>query len=444
MAHDQPSQADGEPQDAPGPPIALDDFASSEIPDLESSWVPTSHQPLAPSKEEQIQEVAEQPQTVAEQPQEVAEPPIAHHCAMCTYPACVKPVGAALDEPVHDASVSLDLNIGRSKTPTDHILQEHASPAVLQDFIHPEYNGPDLFARLSPEIREMIFALVYAHADIFAGVQGSCTCGDEEYNGPHEVSRTESPVLVRKIPGTVKGSRGTRSWGGHYSRPYEVHDLDEWNEEVEVEAQVLSPINSLLFVNKQTYLEALPQLYLNTTFFFDDWRDAHKFAATVGHANLGLIRAVEVFSDRDRLTYSTSKLTSFIVARMPNIEHLTVSFWNENTINLETDEWDGTSYRCSELERALLQFVSLKRLRKVDVKIIWEITYNTWGCADNTTTKKAVEEMILTGDRGILDRAKEAELRGLGDFAGDILESISETVDRSGLSKEWWLKRLAL
>ena len=438
MAHDQPSQADGEPQDAPDPPIALDDFASSEIPDLESSWVDSgdgnAHQLTALSEENQLQDIA--------------QPPVAHHhCAACTDPACEGAGSTAAEVGSHDTSVGLDFHTVRNKTPTELVLQEHASAATLQDVPSSEPIGPDLFQRLSPEIRDMIFALVYAGSNLFAGVQGSCTRDFGGRLAEHKETRTESAVLVRAIPGTVKGTRGTRGRSGHYLRPFKPdHNYLYETEQLEPEAPVLSSVNGLLFVNKQTYLEALPHLYRNTTFFFEDWKDTQNFATTIGHDSLRLIRAVEVFFDQGRDDTTDIRWFNYIVAYMPNIEHLTISFWSFGPISLESDEWDGSAKRCDEFEKALLQFARLKFVRQIDVKILEESgEADEYEVADHLQeTKKAVEEMIRTGDRGILDRAREAELRGLGDFAEDILESISETVDRSGLSKEWWLKRLAL
>jgi hypothetical protein len=294
----------------------------------------------------------------------------------------------------------------------------------------------------------MIFELVYADANLFAGVQGSCTCHCPGKVCPHGARRTELPVLVRMIPGSAKGTRGTRSRNVHYLKPYEPCEGDDWVDELGVEAHVLSPINSLLFVNKQAYLETLPHLYLNTTFFFDYWQDAHKFAATVGHANLRLVRSVEMFSDHHRLDYSDIKLSSFIVAHMPNIEHLTVSFWEEH-IRLEADEDYYTSSRCDKLETALLQFASLKHLRQIQVNVLSEVGRRSWACEKgfSTVTEKAVEDMIRTGDRGVLDRAREGVLRQEGrDIVLQAFDELLETniIDDSGLSGEWWMKRLGL
>jgi hypothetical protein len=185
MAHDQPSQADGEPQDAPDPPIALDDFASSEIPDLESSWVDSgdgnAHQLTALSEENQLQDIA--------------QPPVAHHhCAACTDPACEGAGSTAAEVGSHDTSVGIDFHTVRNKTPTELVLQEHASAATLQDVPSSEPIGPDLFQRLSPEIRDMIFALVYAGSNLFAGVQGSCTRDFGGRLAEHKETRTESAV----------------------------------------------------------------------------------------------------------------------------------------------------------------------------------------------------------------------------------------------------------
>jgi hypothetical protein len=148
MASNQPSEANGDPQEAPDPANALN--ASSGVPELEDSWVPTSHQPVVPIKEEeplqkvteQPQKVTEQPHEVMEQPQEDTEPQVAHHCAMCTYPACVEPVDTAPDEPAHDTSVSLDLNTGRSKTPTDQHLTGTRQPSCTSGFHLPGLPWP--------------------------------------------------------------------------------------------------------------------------------------------------------------------------------------------------------------------------------------------------------------------------------------------------------------
>lgn len=291
----------------------------------------------------------------------------------------------------------------------------------------------------------MIFELVYADSDIFAGFQRSCTCTDAGRLAKHVVARTETPVLVRTIPGSVKGTRGARNLNGHVMHPYKPASVQEWDEELEVETQVLSPVNSLLFVNKQTYLEALPHLYLNTTFFFDDWQDAQMFATTVGPKCLSLIRAVEMFSDYGRLDSSDSKLSSFIVACMPNIEHLTVSFWDEHAIRLESDDQEGSGEQCDILELALLRFASLKHVRQIDVNMVWELHNNAYGCAPHVVTREAVKKMIRTGDRGVSDRARVHFLRNQShDFAVDTVDRFPEMVRHSGLSRKWWLEKLAM
>ena len=389
---------------------------------------------------------------------EVAEPPAAHHCATLTDAACVEPVDTASDETAHGTSVSLDVHTSRSKTPTDHLSKEHSGPAALPDVTSPEYHGPDLFARLSPEIREMIYELVYADANIFAGVQGFCSCSLEGHDGPHKVYRTESAVLLRCVPGSVKGTRGTRLRHRCYLNPCdpEISGLSYGPTELEAESTVLSPANSLLFVNKQTYLEALPHLYRNTTFFFDDSDDTDKFVEIVGNHCLKHIGAIEVFMDEYRDGLSDDDFFSFIVASMPNIEHLTVSFWYDHGIRLETDYENGSASRCDELEKALLRFSSLKRLRQIDVKILID-DMNYWGFAGHVETEEAAEEMIRTGDQRVLDRARVAILREKGrnirvsDFeyyappgegGHTDLSGLSGVISHSGLSEEWWLKKL--
>jgi hypothetical protein len=287
----------------------------------------------------------------------------------------------------------------------------------------------------------MIYELVYADANIVAATQGFCTCGDKSVE--HKMYRTESPVLIKGVPGAIKGSRGTRRRRDHFLTPAVVSYDTEY--ELEVGTQVMSPINSLLFVNKQTYLEALPHLYRNTVFFFDDWEDTKKFVKTVGRDCLKLIRAIEVFQD-----YSwqrpESEFFGFIVASMPNIEDLTISFWDDSGIQLESDYDDCTASRCDGLEKALLEFTALKLVHRIDVKMLMDEDDVVWLVADHLDeTTKPVEEMIRTGDQGVLDRAREVILRNQqNDFAVYTVDQHPELIRDSGFSREWWLEKLGM
>ena len=439
IARTPPSgQAYREPSEAPVPPIALNRMASAEIPGLEQVWADSD----APAH--RLQALGEEGQL-----HEVAGPPVAHHCATLTDVACVEPVDAASDETARDTSVSLDVHTARSKTSTDHISKERSGPAALPDVTSPEYHGPDLFARLSPEIRDMIFKLVYADSNLFAGVQGVSTRDNSGRFSKLAHNRTASPRLIRAIPGTQIGLRGTRSYNGLYYDPYRPYQrpyerpIEEW--ECEPEAQVLSPVNSLLFVNKQSYLEALPHMYGNTTFFFDDWKDAQKFTTTVGRAGLRLIRAVEVYSDPVRDDSTDGRLFNLIIAYMPNVEHLTISFWNEELIRLESEDYEECSaVRCDNFEKSLLRFAPLKSTCQLDVTIMCEMEANEYGIADqHGGTAKAVEEMIRTGDQRALDRAREVILRNQSlCFAVTTVDQNPEMVSRSGFSRQWWLEKL--
>jgi hypothetical protein len=211
MAHDQPSQADGEPQDAPGPPIALDDFASSEIPDLESSWVDSgdgnAHQLTALSEENQLQDIA--------------QPPVAHHhCAACTDPACEGAGSTAAEVGSHDTSVGLDFHTVRNKTPTELVLQEHASAATLRDVPSSEPIGPNLFQRLSPEIRDTIFELVYADSNIVVATQGAFPCAPKESASDRKRQREPCAEVRTRRPVLLKGTRGRRARDGCYIDPF--------------------------------------------------------------------------------------------------------------------------------------------------------------------------------------------------------------------------------
>jgi hypothetical protein len=425
MAHRQLRQADGEPQEAPGPPIALNRMASAEIAGLEPVWADPNvhaHQLEALSEEDQLQEVN--------------EPPVPHHCATCTDPACMGPVSAAPDLQAHDTSVRIDAHTARSKTPTDRISQEHAGPAAPPDVTCPEHQGPDLFAKLSPEIREMIFKLVYADTEIIAATQGFCACSTEEHDEPHQKGRHASPVLLRGW----WGPRGTRKYQGHYIQE-EAGD----EQYCDGEAEVLPPINSLLFVNKQTYLEALPHLCRVTTFFFDDTADTQKFVTTVGPHFLKLIRTVEVFADDDE---GYSGLFACIVSSMPNIERLTIGFWEDFYIKLQCrDGYDDYGHewavRHDDFEKALLQFGALENVRCLDVEPLSTMS-ETWSIEhDSYHTRRAVERMIETGDQRVLNRHRRSILKREGrDFAEEIVSEYSDMVNRSGFTREWWLKRL--
>jgi hypothetical protein len=417
MAHRQLRQANGEPQEARGPPIALNRMASAEIAGLEPIWADPdayANQLEALSEEDQLQEVT--------------EPPVAHHCATCTDPACVGPVSAAQDLQAHDTSVSIDAHTARSKTPTDCVSQEHAGTAALPDVTSPEHQGPDLFAKLSPEIREMIFKLVYAGTQIIAATQGFCTCNTEGHNGPRQEGRR--PVLLRGS----WGPRGTRKYHDHYL-PEEPGD--------EIYDEVQLPINSLLFVNKQTCLEALPHLCRITTFFFDDRAETQKFVTTVGPHFLKLIRTVEVFADDDE---GYSGLFACIVSSMPNIERLKIGFWENNYIKLENRhmctgyDW---SVRYDDFEKELLQFGALKNVRDLEVELLTTVG-DTWSVSDECYyTCRAVERMIETGDQRVLNRHRRSILKREGrDFAEEMVSEYSDMVNRSGFTRDWWLKRL--
>jgi hypothetical protein len=438
-----------EPQEAPGPPIALNRMASAEIAGLEPSWV----DPDAPAP--QLEALSEEGQL-----QEATQAPVVHHCATCTDPACVGPISAAPDVQAHDTNVGLHIHTARSKATTDRILQENTSSATLPDVAPPELASPDLFQLLSPEIRDMIFELVYADSYIVAATQGFCTCspGNDDVDF-HGQGRTESLVLL-------KGSRGKRCKEGCYLEPYDetegVSDVAS-----EVEWCGMSPISSLLLVNKQTYLETIPHLYRSATFFFDDWEDTEKFARTVGPHCLEHILTVAVFADDepccgDGLPYRLpdkgtewkyTTLFRAIVTHMPNIEHLKIGFWQDSHISLESDTsnngWAPTR-RCDQFEKALLQFSALKHMRWVDVELLWVSSnhgVDGWDHEDdNLVTQRGVAKMIRTGDQGALDRVREAELRqeGWRDLTANIVDSISEAVDSSGLSRKWWLKKLSM
>ena len=418
-----------EPQEAPGPPIALNRMASAEIAGLEPSWV----DPDAPAA--QLEALSEEGQL-----QEATQAPVVHHFATCTDPACVGPISAAPDVQAHDTNVGLHFHTARSKATTDRISQERASPAALP-------HGLDLFQRLSPELRDMIFELVYVNSHVVAAVQGFCTCGpiwDEESDKSHAEGRTDSPILRR-------ATRGTRSHWGCYIEP------EEWTE-LTVDGQALSPINSLLFVNKQTYLEALPHLYRNVAFFFDDWRDTHKFITTVAHDSLKYIRTVEVFSDTalysdaagdmwppyKRLDSESdySRLFGCIVASMPNIERLEIGFWWGHFIKIKS--YIGGALRCQRFELALLQFAALKRLRQIDVEVLEPLMSDPPGMPDvyhvneeSEETAEAVKMKIKSGDRRALDRAREASLRKEGYDLKNFGKIPGANIN-SGFSYEWW------
>jgi hypothetical protein len=215
------------------------------------------------------------------------------------------------------------------------------------------------------------------------------------------VYRAKPPVLLRGAPGSVEGSCGTRIRDGCYLKPCDPFYSGGCYSQFQlgVESPFLSPVNSLLFVNKQTYIEALPHVYRNTTFFFDDSDGTEEFVETVGNHCLKHIGAIEVFTDEWHGRVSDDDFFSFIVAS------------------------DGF-----------------------------------WGLANHTRIEEAVEEMIRTGDQRALDRARVAILKqgghdiAVSDFETyglpgqngfeDGISGLSDVIDRSGLSKEWWLQKL--
>jgi hypothetical protein len=229
----------------------------------------------------------------------------------------------------------------------------------------------------------------------------------------------------------------------------------------------MSPINSLLFVNKQTYFETVPHLYRSATFFFDDWEDTEKFAKVVGHHCLRHIRKVEVFADKEpccgykkpyRLPdkgteWNYTKSFRAVVAHIPNIEHLKIGFWQEDScLSLESDTSDvgwAPVRRCDQFEKALLQFPALKHVRQIDVETLWvsnDYGVDGWDIElEHLDTREGVAKMIRTGDQGALDRVREAILREeeWRDLTATIVDSISEAVDSSGLSRKWWLSKLS-
>lgn len=353
-------------------------------------------------------------------------------------------IWADAGEPVHQANalsnnglplgVLTDVHACRLNASTNDPLQCPVSPAALPDATSSEPDGPDLFQRLSPELRMSIFELVYANANIVAATRGGCTCGLEgqlaAHCDLHEYACAESMVLL-------KGTRGTRRYYGCYIEPESESSGSETSsvapEELESGAlqapgsggQVMSPINSLLFVNKQTYLEVSPHLYRNASFFFDDWMATVTFTKTVGHHSLKLIRKVEVFAGDDR-GHSYKWMINTIVASMPNIEHLKIGFWENAWIRL--DGYDlAEQKRCCGFEKALLRFSSLKCVRQIDVEILEVVDDmenvdntmaepQTWAVSPEChVTNKAVEKMIWTGDHRVLDRARRAVLEDTAD-----------------------------
>ena len=313
----------------------------------------------------------------------------------------------------------------------------------------------------------MIFELVYADSNIVVATQGSCACAPRDsayWSGrkrePCAEVRTEIPVLLR-------GTRGRRPLNGCYVDPWSPSGSDCGSFASEDEWQGLSPINSFLLVNKQTYLETVPHLYRSATFFFDDWKDTEKFAKTVGRHCLRHIRKVEVFADDEpccgyekpyRLPdkgtgWNYTNLFRAVVAHMPNIEHLKIGFWQDGCLSLDSETssvGDAPVRRCDQFEKALLRFSALKHLRQVDIELLW--VSNDYGVdgwdfeSDSLVTQRGVAKMIRTGDQGALDRVREAILREeeWRDLTADIVDSISKAVDSSGLSRKWWLKKLSL
>ena len=138
MAHTQPSEVDGDP---PGPAIALNRFASSEIPCLEPSWADMreqAHLLAALSEEDQLQETNESP---------VAH----HHCATCTDPACAGPVSAAPGVAADDTSVGLDVYIGRSK---HQLTRTHRNAPVQRHFRTPAPQSTMVLISSSASLRK--------------------------------------------------------------------------------------------------------------------------------------------------------------------------------------------------------------------------------------------------------------------------------------------------
>lgn len=143
--------------------------------------------------------------------------------------------------------------------------------------------------------------------------------------------------------------------------------------------------------------------------------------------------------------WNYTRLFRTIVAYMPNIEHLKIGFWYDSCIRLETDEETGWARRCDQFEKAVLRFSALKRVRVVDVELLFA-EGDSWGVEyDSLPTHRGIAKTIRTGDQGALDGVREAVLiEERRDFGEDLVDSFPDLIARSALSKNWWIKKLEL
>lgn len=247
----------------------------------------------------------------------------------------------------------------------------------------PERN---LLQRLPPELRDRIFEFFYSDNKTMVIVRDNKFFGKpdaESWNVFHgyRILRPDIPLN----PTITYGKGGVRVY--KKKPPLEF-----------------SPLTSLLLVDKQTYLEAVPHLYGSCTFHFDQPPATQLFAKCVGRANLKYIRKAEVY-----ILATTVRDCDLIVKHMPNIEQLTVRL-PYHTI------WVDDFSRNRKFEEQLQGFSALKKIVRLGVeyprmrvrKIFSRFEGGEELMISSDVTTEALKEMIRTGDCLALSRARRA------------------------------------
>lgn len=252
----------------------------------------------------------------------------------------------------------------------------------------------NLLKRLPPEVRDRIFEIVY--------------------------SNKKTLVLVRdnnKASERADNVNWNSFAGYHVLRPDISHKklLDDKRTSIQPKQKTTaaapnnndkdrSPLTSLLLVDKQTHLEALPHLYGSCTFRFDQLQATKLFATRVGKLSLECIRKVEVY-----IPALAERHSEEIVVRMPNIEQLTARFPHRT---IELDEFS----RNREFENELLGFSGLEKVMRLGVECPrlrqgggpGPVGFPRLVFVRSDATTDALEEMIRTGDCMALSRAGRA------------------------------------